>query len=104
MPAKKPNRQQLRKKQAARVARAADIARHRHLRQQRLKVGGIVAVLAAVGILGAFLVRGGDSTELATTPDTTDVPPEEEAAPPSAAGKPCVAVAGELPPGHPRCR
>ncbi len=101
MPAKKPNRQQLRKKQAARVARAAEIARRRHLRQQRLKVGGIVAVLAAVGILGTFLVRGGDSTELATTPDTTDLPPEEEAEPSSVAGKPCVPVAGEPPPGAP---
>ena len=101
MAAKKPNRQQLRKKQAARVARAAEIARRRHLRQQRLKVGGIVAVLAAVGILGAFLVRGGDSTELATTPDTTDLPPEEEAGPPSVAGKPCVPVAGDRPPGAP---
>jgi hypothetical protein len=102
MPAKKPNRQQLRKKQAARVARAAEIARRRHLRQQRVKVGGIVAVLAAVGILGAFLVQSGDSsTDLATTPDTTDLPPEEEAGPSSVAGKPCVPVAGELPPGAP---
>jgi len=102
MPAKKPNRQQLRKKQAARVARAAEIARRRHLRQQRLKVGGIVAVLAAVGILGAFLVRGGDSsTDLAAGPDTTDMPPEEEAGLPSVAGKPCVPAVGELPPGAP---
>ncbi len=102
MPAKKPNRQQLRKKQAARVARAAEIARRRHLRQQRLKVGGIVAVLAAVGILGALLVRGGDSsTDLAAGPSTTDLPPEEEAGPPSVAGKPCVPVVGELPAGAP---
>lgn len=101
MTAKKPNRQQLRKKQAARVARAAEIARRRHLRQQRLKVGAIVAVIAAVGILGAFLVQGGDSTELATTPETTDVPPEEEPQPVSAAGKPCLPMVGELPPGAP---
>ncbi len=101
MTAKKPNRQQLRKKQAARVARAAEIARRRHLRQQRLKVGGIVAVLAAVGILGAFLVRGGDSTDVTTGPSTTDLPPEEEPKPASAAGKPCVPVVGELPPGAP---
>ncbi len=102
MAAKKPNRQQLRKKQAARVARASEIARRRQLRQQRVKVGGIVAVLAAVGILGAFLVRGGDSsTDLAAGPDTTDLPPEEEPQPASVAGKPCVPVVGELPPGAP---
>ena len=103
MAANKPNRQQLRKKQAARVARAAEIARRRHLRQQRLKVAGIVAVLAAVGILGAFLVQGGDSsTDLAAGPDTTDLPPEEEEpGPPSVAGKPCVPVTGALPAGAP---
>ncbi|HEV8116508.1 MAG TPA: FKBP-type peptidyl-prolyl cis-trans isomerase, partial [Acidimicrobiales bacterium] len=71
-------------------------------RQQRVKVGGIVAVLAAVGILGAFLVQGGDSsTDLAAGTDTTDLPPEEEAGPSSVAGKPCVPVAGEPPPGAP---
>lgn len=107
MPAKKPNRQQLRKKQAARVARAAEMARRRHLRQQRLKVASVVAVVAAVGVLAVFLIQGNGSTDLATTSTTTVTPPESEldpeaeAAPESAAGKPCVPVAGALPAGAP---
>ena len=94
MPAKKPNRQQLRKKQAARAARAAEIARSRHVRQQRLKGASVVAVLAAVGVLAVFLIQGNDdSSELATEA------PEEERQ--SVAGEPCVPVGGALPDGAP---
>jgi len=103
--AKKPNRQQARKKQAARAARAAEEARRRRLRRRRVNIGALVAVLAAVGLLGTFLLVGGDddSTEVATTPSSTAPP---STAPPSSAlasaeGKPCVPVADALPPGAP---
>jgi len=91
MPAKKPNRQQLRKKQAARAARAAEIARGRHVRQQRLKVASVVAVLAAVGVLAVFLVQGND--------DSTSTPPDQASQ--SVADKPCLPVSGALPDGAP---
>ncbi len=105
---KKPNRQQLRKKQAVRAARAAELVRRRRVRQRRLSVAGILAVIAAVGVVAIFLVRGNDTTDLATEPSTTkpsttpsDATPSSEPAQASVAGKPCVELADPLPPGAP---
>ncbi len=67
-------------------------------------------MIAAVGVIAVFLVKGNGSTDLATRPSTT-VPatesttagstPSSEVRPESAAGKPCLAVADPLPPGAP---
>jgi len=101
--AKKPNRQQMKRKQATRAARAAEEARRRRLRRRRRNIGAVVAVVAAVGVLGAFVfTRGGDTTDVATTPSSTapsSTAPRTTLA--SAAGKPCVPVADALPPGAP---
>ncbi len=103
MAAKKPNRHQVKKKQAARAARAAEAARQARLRRRRRSVAAVVAVVAVVGVLGAFLVVGGDeATDVATTPSSASpstAPPSSALA--SAAGKPCVPVADPLPPGAP---
>lgn len=103
MGAKKPNRQQLRKKQAARAARAAELARRKRARERRLKAGAVVALIAVVGLLAAaLLLKGGDSTQVTTSSSTIAEPTSSAlAALASAAGKPCVPVAGEAPPGAP---
>lgn len=103
MPAKKPNRQQLRKKQAARAAAAAEMARRRQARKQRLTIGGVVAVVLAIGVVGFLLLRGDGGTDLASSTSTTSPSPgnDDQAAPASAAGKPCVSVAGTPPAGAP---
>ena len=103
MAAKKPNRQQMKKKQAARAARATEAARRRRVRQRRRTVASVVAVVAAVGLLGAFLLtRSPDTTDVATTSSsTTPASSTPSTALPSAAGKPCVPAAGPLPAGAP---
>ncbi len=99
MAAKKPNRQQMKKKQAARAARAAEEARRRRIRKRRVNVAAVLAVLAAVGILGAFVFAGEETTDVATTSSSTSSSsPEAEQ---SAQGKPCVPVADAPPPGAP---
>ncbi|MEJ7764550.1 MAG: FKBP-type peptidyl-prolyl cis-trans isomerase [Acidimicrobiales bacterium] len=99
MAAKKPNRQQIRKKQAARAARAAELARKRQARKRRLSIAAVVAVVASVGVLAAFVFAGGgDTTDLSTSPSST---PPTSAPLVSAEGKPCVPVADPLPPGAP---
>ncbi len=103
MSAKKPNRQQMRKKQAARVARAAELARRKRARERRLKAGAVVALIAVVGLLAAMLLlKGNDTTKVATSDSTTTGPTSSVPAElPSAAGKPCLPVADQLPPGAP---
>ena len=65
-----------------------------------MNAAAVLAVIAAVGILGAFVFAGGDeTTDVATTPSSTSPETEPEIA--SAAGKPCVAMADAPPPGAP---
>jgi peptidylprolyl isomerase len=102
--AKKPNRQQLRAKQAARAARAAELVRRKQARKRRMTIGAVIAVIAATGILAVLLASGDDGTDVASTTSTTatqSTTASTAAAPRSAAGKPCVEVAEALTAGSP---
>ena len=75
------------------AARARALARRRRV----IRIGVIGVGLAMVALFLAS--RGDDSTDVATTTNSTL--PAEEQDPGSAAGKPCVPVADPLPPGAP---
>lgn len=84
------------------------MARRQRVRKRRLNIASIVAVVAAVGVVGFLLINnggGGEETNLSSAPSSTTAStpatPTTQAATGSAAGKPCVPVADPLPPGAP---
>lgn len=57
-----------------------------------------MAAVVALAVGGLVLARDGDDTDMTSSSSTTTAPPAGSA---SAAGKPCVGVSDELPPGAP---
>jgi peptidylprolyl isomerase len=80
----------------ARRARELALAKAQARRRRAIQVGaGVLVALAVIFLLS----RGGDdSTDVVTTDSSTTAPDDTVA---SAAGKPCVPVAGQLPAGAP---
>lgn len=84
-------------------ARAAAIEAARRRQMRRRLLGAIGAGVLVIALIAAVGFRGGGSTKkTASTATTQPTSSTTTSAPlPSAAGKPCVAVADPLPPGAP---
>jgi peptidylprolyl isomerase len=79
-------------------AKAAAIEAARR-RKSRRRLGAALALgVLVIAVVGAAALAGGGSSSSTTTTATTS---PVATTPPSAAGKPCVARTGELPPGAP---
>jgi peptidylprolyl isomerase len=99
--ANRQRRQQNRQNRAAAVEEA-----QRRVRRQRLMLATIGVVLAvAVAVVLVARAKSDNSSASSTTTttaaDTTTTVPPSSTTLPSAAGKPCVAMTGALPPGAP---
>jgi peptidylprolyl isomerase len=107
MSGKKNNRQRQRRQQAAREARARALA-SRQRQEKKKRTAAVVGVLflAAILLLAIALNKSDSGTKVSTsssttTPPSTDITPPTEPGAQSAAGKPCVAMAGPPPTGAP---
>jgi peptidylprolyl isomerase len=80
----------------ARRARELALAKARARRRRAVQIG--VGVVVALGVIFLLSRGGDDSTDVVTTDTSSTTSPLDVA---SAAGKPCVAVAGPLPAGAP---
>lgn len=82
----------------ARLRAEKEMAKRNQLRQRFLKIGGVIVAAIAVVVLFLVLNQGTDKTTSATSSTSSTVAPN------SAAGKPCVDVTGNVPPGAPKVK